>query len=326
MQYTRLGRSGLKVSRLCLGCMTYGAATERWPWALDEASSRPFIRRALELGVNFFDTANVYSAGASEEVLGRALREFAKRDDVVIATKVYSPMGSGPNHMGLSRKHVMSEIDASLRRLGTDYIDLYQIHRLDLKTPAEEIMQTLDDLVRCGKVRYIGASSMWAWQFSKLQYTAALNGWTRFVSMQPHYNLIYREEEREMLPLCEDLGVAVLPWSPLARGRLAGESHGPGERTKRAQSDAYARELYGAEEDSEVVNRVSDVARARGASNAQIALAWILAQRAVTAPIVGASKMQHLDEAVAALDITLSDKEIKALEEPYRPHAIAGHR
>jgi 1-deoxyxylulose-5-phosphate synthase len=326
MQYTRLGRSGLKVSRLCLGCMTYGAPTERWPWALDEKSSRPFIRRALELGLNFFDTANVYSAGASEEVLGRALRDFAKRDDVVIATKVYSPMGSGPNHMGLSRKHVMSEIDASLRRLGTDYIDLYQIHRFDPKTPAEEIMQTLDDVVRSGKVRYIGASSMWAWQFSKLQYTATLNGWTRFASMQPHYNLIYREEEREMLPLCEDMGVGVLPWSPLARGFLAGNRNEDGGQTKRAQSDAYAKELYYNDEDFAVVSRLTDVAKARGVSNAQVALAWMLSKRVVTAPIIGATKMEHLEEAVAAVELTLAGAEVKALEEVYKPHAVAGHR
>jgi aryl-alcohol dehydrogenase-like predicted oxidoreductase len=326
MQYTRLGRSGLKVSRLCLGCMTYGAPTERWPWALDEEASRPYIRRALELGLNFFDTANVYSAGASEEVLGRALRDFAKRDDVVIATKVYSPMGSGPNHMGLSRKHVMSEIDASLRRLRTDYIDLYQIHRFDPKTPAEEIMQTLDDVVRSGKVRYIGASSMWAWQFSKLQYTATLNGWTRFASMQPHYNLIYREEEREMLPLCEDMGVGVLPWSPLARGFLAGNRSEEGGQTKRAQSDAYAKELYYNDEDFAVVNRVSDIAKALGASNVQIALAWLLSKRVVTAPIIGATKMEHLDAAVAALEISLGAADVKALEEVYKPRPVAGHR
>jgi aryl-alcohol dehydrogenase-like predicted oxidoreductase len=326
MHYTRLGRSGLKVSRLCLGCMTYGAPTERWPWALDEEASRPYIRRALELGLNFFDTANVYSAGASEEVLGRALRDFAKRDDVVIATKVYSPMGAGPNHMGLSRKHVMSEIDASLRRLGTDYIDLYQIHRFDPKTPAEEIMRTLDDVVRSGKVRYIGASSMWAWQFSKLQYTASLNGWTRFVSMQPHYNLIYREEEREMLPLCEDMGVGVLPWSPLARGFLAGNRSEDGGQTKRAQSDAYAKELYYNDEDFAVVSRLTDVAKARGVANAQVALAWMLSKHVVTAPIIGATKMEHLDAAVAALELTLSGAEIKALEEVYKPRPVAGHR
>jgi aryl-alcohol dehydrogenase-like predicted oxidoreductase len=326
MQYTRLGRSGLKVSRLCLGCMTYGAPTERWPWALSEEASRPFIRRALELGVNFFDTANVYSAGASEVVVGRALRDFAKRDDVVIATKVYSPMGSGPNHMGLSRKHVMSEIDASLRRLGVDYIDLYQIHRFDPKTPAEEIMQTLDDIVRSGKVRYIGASSMWAWQFSKLQYTATLNGWTRFVSMQPHYNLIYREEEREMLPLCEDMGIGVLPWSPLARGFLAGNRNEEGGQTQRAQSDAYAKELYYNDEDFAVVSRLTDVAKGLGAANAQVALAWILSKRVVTAPIIGATKMQHLDDAVAALEITLGAADVKALEEVYKPRAVAGHR
>jgi aryl-alcohol dehydrogenase-like predicted oxidoreductase len=326
MHYTRLGRTGLKVSRLCLGCMTYGAPTERWPWALDEDASRPFIQRALELGVNFFDTANVYSAGASEEVLGRALKDFARREDVVIATKVFSPMGSTPNDMGLSRKHVLSQIDASLKRLGVEYVDLYQIHRLDAKTPAEEIMQTLDDVVRSGKARYIGASSMWAWQFSKLQYTATLNGWTRFVSMQPHYNLIYREEEREMLPLCEDLGVGVIPWSPLARGFLAGNRREEGGDTKRSRSDAFARELYYSDDDFAVVNRLSDVAKARGVPNVQIALAWILSKPVITAPIIGATKMSHLEEAVEALELELCESEIKALEEVYKAHPVRGHR
>jgi 1-deoxyxylulose-5-phosphate synthase len=326
MHFTRLGRTGLKVSRLCLGCMTYGAPTERWPWALDEDASRPFIQRALELGVNFFDTANVYSAGASEEVLGRALKDFARREEVVIATKVFSPMGSGPNDMGLSRKHVLSQIDASLKRLNTDYVDLYQIHRLDPKTPAEEIMQALDDIVRSGKARYIGASSMWAWQFSKLQYTATLNGWTRFVSMQPHYNLIYREEEREMLPLCEDLGVGVIPWSPLARGFLAGNRGEEGGETKRARSDAFARELYYSDDDFAVVNRLSDVAKARSVANTQIALAWILSKPVITAPIIGATKMSHLNEAVEALELELCESEIKALEEVYKPHPVRGHR
>jgi 1-deoxyxylulose-5-phosphate synthase len=326
MHYTRLGRTGLKVSRLCLGCMTYGAPTERWPWALDEDASRPFIHRALELGINFFDTANIYSGGASEEVLGRALKDFAKRDDVVIATKVFSPMGSGPNDMGLSRKHMLSQIDASLKRLATDYVDLYQIHRLDAKTPAEEIMQTLDDIVRSGRARYIGASSMWAWQFSKLQYTATLNGWTRFVAMQPHYNLIYREEEREMLPLCEDMGVGVIPWSPLARGFLAGNRKEDGGVTKRARSDAFARELYYSDHDFAVVDRLSDVARARGVANVQIALAWILSKPVITAPIIGATKMSHLEEAVAALELELDESEIRALEEVYKPHPVRGHR
>jgi aryl-alcohol dehydrogenase-like predicted oxidoreductase len=309
MQYVRLGHTGLKVSRLCLGCMSYGVPNERWPWALDEAASRPFIQRALELGINFFDTANVYSAGRSEEVLGRALKDFAKRDDVIIATKVFSPMGRGPNDSGLSRKHVLSQIDASLKRLGTDYVDLYQIHRLDAKTPAEEIMQTLDDLVRAGKVRYLGASSMWAWQFSKLQYTAQLHGWTRFASMQPHYNLIYREEEREMLPLCADQQVAVIPWSPLARGLLAGKAVERAD-SARARTDAYTREL----------------ARARGVSNMQVALAWLLSKPVVTSPIVGATKIPHLEQAVAALQIELSAAESAALEELYRPRAVAGHR
>ena len=326
MQYVRLGRSGLKVSRLCLGCMTYGSPTERWPWALDEAASRPYIKRALELGINFFDTANAYSAGMSEEVVGRALKDYAKRDDVVIATKVFMPMGSAPNNVGLSRKHVMSQVDASLRRLGTDYVDLYQIHRLDLNTPVEEIMQTLDDLVRMGKVRYLGASSMWAWQFSKLQYTAKLNGWTPFISMQPHYNLIYREEEREMLPLCLDMGVGVVPWSPLARGFLAGNRTRSGGETARAQGDQFARELYYQEDDFAVVDRLGEIARARGLPNMQVALAWMLSKAAITAPIVGITKMTHFDDAVAALDVKLTEDEIKRLEEPYRPHTVRGHR
>jgi aryl-alcohol dehydrogenase-like predicted oxidoreductase len=327
MQYLRLGHSGLKVSRLCLGCMTYGGPNERWPWALDEAASRPYIKRALELGINFFDTANVYSAGMSEEVLGRALKDYAKRDDVVIATKVFSPMGTGPNDAGLGRKHVMSQIDASLRRLGTDYVDLYQIHRLDFNTPAEEIMQALDDLVRVGKVRYLGASSMWAWQFSKLQYTARLNGWTPFVSMQPHYNLIYREEEREMLPLCLDLGVGVIPWSPLARGFLAGNrNRAGGGDTARARGDQFAKELYYQDDDFAVVDRLTELARERTLPNMQIALAWLLSKPAITAPIIGATKMTHFDDAVAALEIKLTAEEIKRLEEPYRPHPVRGHR
>lgn len=326
MQYVRLGRSGLKVSRICLGCMSYGEPTERWPWALDDKASRPFIARALELGINFFDTANVYSAGKSEEVLGRALKELAKRDDVVIATKVFSPMGTGPNDKGLSRKHIMAQVDASLKRLGTDYIDLYQIHRFDPKTPVEETLETLHDLIRIGKVRYIGASSMWAWQFSKLQYTAKLNGWTTFISMQPHYNLVYREEEREMLPLCADLGVGVIPWSPLARGFLAGNRTRKGGETPRATSDAFAKELYYQDDDFAVVDRVTEVAKARGVSNAQVALAWLLSKPVVTAPIVGATKMQHLEDAVAALELKLSPEEIKALEAAYRPHEVKGHR
>jgi 1-deoxyxylulose-5-phosphate synthase len=326
MQYVRLGRSGLKVSRLCLGCMTYGQPTERWPWALDEQASRPFIKRALEAGINFFDTANMYSAGKSEEVLGQALKDFAKRDDVVIATKVFSPMGTGPNDMGLSRKHVMSQIDASLRRLGTDYVDLYQIHRLDTKTPPEEIMETLHDLVRSGKVRYIGASSMWAWQFAKLQYTAQLHGWTQFVSMQPHYNLIYREEEREMLPLCADMGVGVIPWSPLARGFLAGNRTKTGGDTARSTSDAYARELYYQDDDFAIVDRVGEIARAHGVPNMHVALAWLLSKPVVTSPIVGATKMSHLDDAIAAMALKLTGDDIKALEAPYRPHEVKGHR
>jgi 1-deoxyxylulose-5-phosphate synthase len=326
MQYVHLGRSGLKVSRLCLGCMTYGQPTERWPWALDEAASRPFIKRALELGINFFDTANMYSAGKSEEVLGQALKDFARRDEVVIATKVFSPMGTGPNDMGLSRKHVMSQIDASLRRLGTDYVDLHQIHRLDTKTPPEEIMETLHDVVRSGKARYIGASSMWAWQFCKLQYTAQLHGWTKFIAMQPHYNLVYREEEREMLPLCADLGVGVIPWSPLARGFLAGNRTRTGGDTARSTSDAYAKELYYQDDDFAIVDRVGELARTRGVPNMQVALAWLLAKPVVTAPIIGATKMHQLDDALAALSVELTSDDMKLLEAPYRPHEVKGHR
>jgi 1-deoxyxylulose-5-phosphate synthase len=325
VEYMRLGRTGLKVSRICLGCMTYG--TSQWrDWVLDEEASRPFIRRALELGVNFFDTADMYSNGASEEVLGRALKDFAQRDEVMIATKVYFPMGDAPNSRGLSRKHVFDAIDASLRRLGVDHVDLYQIHRWDAETPIEETLEALHDLVRAGKVRYLGASSMYAWQFAKSLYLADLHGWTRFVSMQNHYNLVYREEEREMLPLCREEGVGVNPWSPLARGFLAGNRR-RGERgeTRRAQGDAYAHEMYYQPEDYDVVDRVVALAERRGVKPAQIALAWLLHQPGVTSPIVGASKMEHLEDAVAALDIELSDEERRELEEPYRPHPVLGH-
>jgi aryl-alcohol dehydrogenase-like predicted oxidoreductase len=323
MNYTNLGKTGLKVSRICLGCMSYGMVKTKW--FLDEEEGRPFIRRALELGINFFDTANMYSNGASEEVLGRALRDFAKREEVVVATKVYFPMRPDVNGRGLSRKAVMTEIDNSLRRLGTDYVDLYQIHRWDYETPIEETLEAVHDVVKAGKARYIGASSMFAWQFCKALYLADLHGWTRFVSMQPHYNLLNREEEREMLGLCLTEGIGVLPWSPLARGRLtrAWESQ---SSTTRSQTDGYGKQIYsGTEEaDKSVVDRVGEIAEARGISRAQIALAWLLHQPAVTAPIVGATKPYHLEEAVGALAIKLSEAEIEALEVPYVPHPIVG--
>jgi len=323
MQYVRLGSTGLKVSRLCLGAMTYGDPNWR-PWVLSEEAGRPFIKRALEVGINFFDTADMYSLGKSEEVLGRALNEFASRDAVVIATKAFNPMSEDPNDRGLSRKHLLSSIDRSLRRLGTDYVDLYQIHRWDTETPIEETLAALDTIVRSGKARYIGASSMAAWQFTKSLYLADLHGWTRFVSMQNHYNLVYREEEREMLPLCRAEGVGVIPWSPLARGFLAGNRRRGGDRTAtpREQSDQFAHNLYYTDADFDVAERVVEVARARGVAPAQIALAWLLRQPGVTAPIVGASKLEHLDQAVAALDLQLSDDECRRLEEPYVPHPV----
>lgn len=324
MEYVRLGRTGLKVSRICLGTMTYGSSQWR-DWALDEAESRPFIKRALELGINFFDTADMYSVGVSEEIVGRALREMSSRDQVVIATKVFNPMGTGPNDRGLSRKHIMAAVDDSLRRLETDYIDLYQIHRWDYETPIEETLEALHDLVKSGKVRYIGASSMYAWQFAKALYTADLHGWARFSSMQNHYNLVYREEEREMIPLCRAEGVGIIPWSPLARGFLAGNRQQPGVGdTTRSKSDNVAQAFYYKESDFQIVERVSAVAKAHGVSNAQIATAWLLAQPGLTAPIVGASKMYQLEEAVAALEIKLSPEEIKSLEEPYQPRPILG--
>jgi len=325
MKYTKLGSTGLEVSRLCLGCMSYGEpAAGAHSWTLDEETSRPFIMRALEAGINFFDTANVYSAGRSEEILGRAIRDFTSRDDVVIATKVYSPMRQGPNGMGLSRKAIMSEIDASLRRLGTDYVDLYQIHRWDNRTPVEETLEALHDVVRSGKALYVGASSMYAWQFSKSLYTAELHGWTKFVSMQNHYNLLNREEEREMLPLCADQRVAVLPWSPLARGRLTRDSD---DVTARSQSDEFGRLLYDtSSSDRAVVGQLAKVAEQRGIPRAQVALAWLYAKKAVTAPIVGATKASHLEDAVAAVDVQLTPEEIAALEEPYTPHQVVGFR
>ena len=323
MEYVRLGSSGLKVSRLCLGAMTYGDPKWR-AWGLPEDAGRPFIKRALEHGINFFDTADMYSLGASEEVLGRALRDFAPRDNVVVATKVFNPMSDDPNDRGLSRKHIMRSIDRSLKRLQTDYVDLYQIHRWDPETPIEETLQALHDVVRSGKARYIGASSMYAWQFARALYLADRHGWTRFVSMQNHYNLVYREEEREMLPLCRHEGIGVIPWSPLARGFLTGNRKRGAEAppTKREETDNIAHTLYYADADYDVVERVADVARDRGVTPAQIALAWLLRQPGVTAPIVGASKPEHLEQAVAALSVTLSDDDVRRLEEPYVPHQV----
>ncbi|GAA3872540.1 aldo/keto reductase [Streptomyces sedi] len=321
MRYTRLGTTGLEVSAICLGCMSFGVPERgAHPWTLDEESSRPLIRRAVEAGVTFFDTANVYSDGTSEEITGRALAEYARRDEVVIATKVFSRMRQGPNGAGLSRKAILSEIDHSLRRLGTDYVDLYQIHRFDPDTPIEETMEALHDVVKAGKARYIGASSMWAWQFAKAQHTAERNGWTRFVSMQNHYNLIYREEEREMLPLCADQGVGVIPWSPLARGRLTRPWE---ETTARSETDAMTGTLY-QPGDREIVDRVRETARRREVPPAQVALAWLLAQPTVTAPIVGATRAGHVEDALAATELTLSDEEIAHLAEPYTPHAVTG--
>lgn len=325
MQYVNLGRTGLKVSRICLGTMTYGTSSWR-AWVLDEPESRPFIQRALELGINFFDTADMYSRGVSEQVLGRALRDFTRREEVVIATKVYFPMGESPNQRGLSRVHILRAVEDSLERLNTDYIDLYQIHRWDATTPLEETLEALHDLVKSGKVRYIGASSIYAWQFARSLYLADLRGWTRFVAMQNHYNLVYREEEREMLPLCRAEGVGVIPWSPLARGFLVGnrkpEQYG---ETVRAKTDDFAQSMYFQATDFEVVSRVVKLARQREASPAQIALAWLLHQEGVTAPIIGASKMNHLEEAVGALEIELNADDRRFLEELYQPHPVLGH-
>jgi aryl-alcohol dehydrogenase (NADP+) len=325
MEYMNLGRSGLKVSRICLGTMTYGSSTWR-RWVLDEAESRPFFIRALELGVNFFDTADMYSNGLSEEITGRVLREIARREEVVIATKVFFPMGSGPNQRGLSRVHILNAIDASLRRLGVDYVDLYQIHRYDPDTPIEETLEALQDVVKSGKARYIGASSMYAWQFAQALYRADQHGWTRFVSMQNHYNLIYREEEREMIPLCLAEGIGLIPWSPLARGFLTGSRKREdwGE-TLRAQTDDFAQSMYFKEEDFAIVERAAELAKRRGVTTAQIALAWLLHKPGVVAPIIGASKMHHLEEAVAALEIDLSSEEMQYLEALYQPHPILGH-
>ena len=323
MQYTKLGNTGLDVSRICLGCMSFGASDQgTHAWSLDEATSRTFIRQALDAGINFFDTANVYSLGTSETFVGRALDEMGNRDEIVLATKVNGPMRSGPNAIGLSRKSIMAEIDHSLRRLGTDYVDLYQIHRWDHRTPIEETMEALHDVVKAGKARYIGASSMWAWQFSKAQYTAEAHGWTKFVSMQNHYNLIQREEEREMMPLCADQGVGVIPWSPLARGRLTRDWD---EATARSETDEFGKMLY-FPDDKVIVDRVAEIAAGRGVSRAQVALAWVLAKPFVTAPIVGATKPAHIDDAVAAVDLELTDDEIAHLEGPYTPHPVVGFR
>ena len=331
MKFVNLGHSGLKVSKLCLGCMTYGRAADpaAYPhnaWTLDEAQSRPFIRQALELGINFFDTADYYGLGHSEEILGRALRDFSRRDEVVIATKVFYKMGKDANTGGLSRKHILSAIDASLQRLGTDHVDLYQIHRWDYTVPIEETLEALHDVVKAGKARYIGASSMHAWQFAQALYTADRHGWTRFISMQPQYNLIYREEEREMLPLCLDQGIGVIPWSPLARGFLAGNRTRTGGTTPRAEGDQFAKQIYYADDDFVVADRLAEVAAARGDPPMQVALAWVLSKQAVSAPIIGASKPGHLEDAIKALDLCLTADESARLEEPYRPHRVLGHQ
>jgi 1-deoxyxylulose-5-phosphate synthase len=323
MDYVNLGTSGLKVSRICLGCMSYGEpARGTQPWSLNEDAATPFFRQALDLGINFFDTANVYSAGSSEEITGRALLSMVPRDEVVIATKVHGRMGPGPNGEGLSRKAILSEIDNSLRRLGTDYVDLYQIHRWDYTTPIEETLEALHDVVKSGKVRYIGASSMYSWQFAQALYLADRHGWTRFVSMQNYYNLLYREEEREMLPLCADQGVASIPWSPLARGRLARPWN---EQTARSEVDEFGRSLY-SDDDRPVVDALNNLAGERGTSPVQLALAWLLSKHPVTSPIVGATKAHHLDDAVAALSVHLDDDEVATLESGYRPHAVTGFR
>jgi aryl-alcohol dehydrogenase (NADP+) len=321
MEYTRLGTTGLQVSRICLGMMSFGdPARGGHPWSLPEEESRTIIEKALAAGITFFDTANVYSAGSSEEITGRALKDFADREDVVLATKVHGRMRPGPNGAGLSRKAILAELDASLERLGTDYIDLYQIHRWDPSTPIEETLEALDSAVRSGKVRYLGASSMWAWQFSKALHLAGEHGWHRFVSMQDHYNLLNREEEREMLPLCADQGIGVIPWSPLARGRLTRDWD---EATNRSETDEFGSKLYNPG-DRAIVERVAEVAEARGVPRAQVALAWVLNKPVVSAPIVGVTKDRHLDDAVAAVDLQLSAEEIGRLEEPYTPHAVVG--
>ena len=322
MEYRKLGTTGLEISPLALGCMTYGEPERgNHPWSLPEEESRPLIRQAVEAGINFFDTANVYSNGSSEEIVGRALADFTSRDEVVIATKVHGAMRPGPNGHGLSRKAILNEIDASLTRLGTDYVDLYQIHRWDHTTPIEETLEALDDVVKAGKARYIGASSMFAWEFSKALYLQRINGWSRFVSMQDHYNLLNREEEREMLPLAADQGIGAIPWSPLARGRLTRDWD---ETTERSETDEFGKGLYGEQGDREIVDAVAAIAAERGVTRAQIALAWVSRNPVVSAPIVGARKAQHLEDAVASLNIELTPEEVTRLEQPYRPHAVAG--
>lgn len=325
MKYVRLGNTGLKVSRLCLGCMSYGKGATHSDWTLDEESSMAFFKRAIELGINFFDTADAYSEGASEILVGKAVKAFSRREETVIATKFYGPTGKGPNERGASRKHIMAAIDASLKRLGTDYVDLYQLHRWDYDTPFEETAEALNDLVRSGKVLHVGASSMYAWQFAKALRVQENNGWTRFVSMQPQYNLVYREEEREMLPLCTDAGIGVIPWSPLARGFLAGNRSKEGGETARAKSDAFARHLYFRDDDFAVQKRLQEVADAKGVPAMQVALAWVASKPAVTAPIIGATKLSQLEQAVEALAVSLDPAEIQALEEPYKPHPVLGH-
>ena len=325
MEYVRLGKTGLKVSRICLGTMTYGSSKWR-DWVLDEEKARPFYKRALEKGINFFDTADMYSLGVSEEVTGRALRDFAKRDEVVVATKVFNRMGPDPNAAGLSRKHILAGIDGSLRRLGMDHVDLYQIHRWDPETPIEETLEALNDVVRAGKARYIGASSMYAWQFMKALAISDRHGWARFDSMQNHYNLVYREEEREMIPLCIDQGVGVIPWSPLARGFLAGNrTKEKSGTTTRSKSDEFAHKMYYQDDDFTVVDRLRTVAAQAGCTLPQAAVAWMLSKPGLTAPIVGASKPEHLDQAIAAVSVHLTPDQVKTLEEPYRPHRIMGH-
>ena len=326
MKYINLGKTGMKVSRLCLGMMSYGSKTWR-EWVLTEEDAKPFIKRALEAGINFFDTADVYSTGESERITGRRLRELGgRREDVIVATKVHGQMSDDVNDRGLSRKHILDSIDKSLQRLGMDYVDLYQIHRWDYETRIEETMEALNDVVRAGKARYIGASSMFAWQFAKALHTSEKHGWTKFVSMQNHYNLVYREEEREMIPLCIDQGIGLIPWSPLARGFFAGDrKRGGGGETVRSNTDPFGNSLYFRDEDFEVADRVAEIAKARGVSGSQVALAWILSKPYVTSPIIGATQMEHLDQAIAALDIQLSGEEIKQLEDAYKPHPVLGH-
>ena len=324
MDYTRLGKSGLQVSRLCLGMMTYGSTDWR-EWILGEEECNEHVKKALELGINFFDTANVYSIGVSEELTGKALKKYAKRDEVVIATKVFFKMADHVNGNGLSRKHIMDQVDASLKRLGTDYIDLYQIHRWDYHTPIEETLEALHDVVKAGKVRYIGASSMYAWQFAKSLYLADLHGWSRFISMQNHYNLIYREEEREMNPLCVDQGIGLIPWSPLARGMVTGNRTREGTNTLRSKTDDFGAKMYYHDSDFDVADAIGEVAENKGVSRAQVGLAWLLQKPNVAAPIIGTSKVHHLEDAAKAVNVSLTDDEIAKLEEHYRPHPILGH-